>query len=649
MTTKRQVEETRKSDPAVAVLIAAAVAVLVAVRWLSRLDWPVLAGIAAAVAAVLFVWWAVRPRRRLPRHRVRYMRLRARLRLHPGPGHATLFELWLRWGRGAAARRAKRARPSLNWRTRRFRPSQTSVLVGRAHYQRALRVPTEEHVIYIAPPRKGKSGALAEIIERYPGPVVVTTTRGDLHKLTARSRASQGPVHVWNPQQLAAVPSTMRWDVLGGCQDPATAIRRAVPLSAVASYKGEGEDFWSAAIELWLQTLLHVAALRRGSMDMVHYWALSRTPDSFLSALTGAGGEAERWGTLIRDLMTSNATKTTDTIRYMAAANLGFMLDPVLREAVTPGPGMFSPAEFVRDGGTLYLIAESRDERPSPVAGLFAALVTEIYHQAALAAAKMPGGRLDPPMLWALDEVTQTCPLPLPSMLADAGGRGIQIMPVVHGAAQLRSRWGRDGARAILDTTSVKVFLPGITDPETLEMASKLAGTMAAAERGHEHESRHPVMTEDMISRLPARRDNTGYALIIRDGVTPVIARPAIHWHGRWYKWLTRPDRRRYQPPAMLPEAPAAPDDLAWTTAAPQPDGLGWDGFAPQPDELTWDDTAPQPVADPHGLAWDDTLPKPDTPARHAWQNGHGQPAASKEQPRRSRAARAWHGTGGPS
>ena len=101
----------------------------------------------------------------------------------------------------------------------------------------------------------------------------------------------------------------------------------------------------------------------------------------------------------------------------------------------------------------------------------------------------------------------------------------------------------------------------------------------------------------------------------------------------------------------MLPEAPAAPDDLAWTTAAPQPDGLGWDDTAPQPDDLTWDDTAPQPVADPDGLAWDGTAPEPDAPARHAWHNGHGhgQPAASKEQPRRSRAARAWHGTGGGS
>ena len=54
MTTERQVEETGKSGPEVAVVIAAAVAVLVAVRWLARLDWPVLAGIAAGVVAVLF-------------------------------------------------------------------------------------------------------------------------------------------------------------------------------------------------------------------------------------------------------------------------------------------------------------------------------------------------------------------------------------------------------------------------------------------------------------------------------------------------------------------------------------------------------------------------------------------------------------------
>ena len=94
---------------------------------------------------------------------------------------------------------------------------------------------------------------------------------------------------------------------------------------------------------------------------------------------------------------------------------------------------------------------------------------------------------------------------------------------------------------------------------------------MAARERGQEHDTRHPVMTEDMISRLPARRDGTGYAFILRDGLAPVIARPPIIWHGRWYKQFTRRAQRRYQAPAVLPQAPAGPDDLTWNDTVPQP------------------------------------------------------------------------------
>jgi hypothetical protein len=520
--------------------LAALLAGGVLVRWLAHASALVLAGLAAVVLVALLAAWVLFPPKKLPRNRVRDMRLRARLRMYPGRGHATVFELWLRWGRVAAARRARRSRPSLSLAQRLWQPSLTSVLVARAQYGHACRVPVEEHVIYIAPPRAGKTGALADVIVHHPGAVVATTTRGDLHALTARIRAVRGPVYVFNPQQLADVPSNMRWDMLAGCEDPATAIRRAAPLAAIAAYKGEGEDFWVSITALWLQTLLHVAALRGGSMDLVQYWALQRTPRDFFTAISGAGGEAERWGRLIQDQMISSASRTTDTIRYMIASNLGFMTDPVLRKAVTPGPGMFSPADFVREGGTLYLIAESRDERPSPVGGLFTALVIEIYHQATLAAAQMPGSRLDPTMLWALDEVTQTCPLPLPSLLADAGGRGIQIMPVVHGVAQLRSRWGADGARTILDACGTKVFLPGGSDPETLDMASRLSGTFAARERGAEFDTRHPVMTEDMIRQLPARRDGTGYAFVLRNGLSPVIGRPPVIWHDRSARRMAR-------------------------------------------------------------------------------------------------------------
>ena len=57
--------------------------------------------------------WAFLPTRHLPGNRVRYLRIRLHLRLHPGKGFAPVFSLWLRWGRLAALRRSGRIRPSL--------------------------------------------------------------------------------------------------------------------------------------------------------------------------------------------------------------------------------------------------------------------------------------------------------------------------------------------------------------------------------------------------------------------------------------------------------------------------------------------------------------------------------------------------------
>jgi hypothetical protein len=107
--------DTSKTGSIAAGAIGLAVAAFVVARWAVRADRIALAAVAAGVAALLAAAWAVLPRKHLPRHRVRYMRVRARLGLHPGPGHATVFELWLRWGNLAAARRARRSRPSLTW------------------------------------------------------------------------------------------------------------------------------------------------------------------------------------------------------------------------------------------------------------------------------------------------------------------------------------------------------------------------------------------------------------------------------------------------------------------------------------------------------------------------------------------------------
>ena len=170
---------------------------------------------AIALAAVLVLTaiaaWALVPPRYLPGNRARHLRVRLHLRLHPGKGFAHVFSLWLRWSRLAALRRSGRIRPSVPLRHRILDPREHSVYLGRAHYRHRLHVPLEEHLLVMAPPRTFKTAFLGDVILSYPGPVVATSTKPDLYTLTSPVRGQYGPVHVFNPQGIGAVPSTFCW------------------------------------------------------------------------------------------------------------------------------------------------------------------------------------------------------------------------------------------------------------------------------------------------------------------------------------------------------------------------------------------------------------------------------------------------------
>jgi type IV secretory pathway TraG/TraD family ATPase VirD4 len=519
--------------------------------------------------------WCVGPHGHLPRFRVRYLRLRLHLRLHPGRGLASVFELWLRWGRLAAFRRSGRIRPSLTVWQRMADPRRHSVRLGRAQYRHRLAVPLEEHLLIVAPPRTYKTALLASIVLHFPGPVVSTTTKHDVFALTSGVRSRLGPVHVFNPQRVGGVASTFRWNPVHGCTDEATAIRRADGFAHAVNMSGtEDASFWSAKASDYLRCLFHAAALAGGDMRLVARWALGNAePAETILTQAGAG----EWAAKLAELR-SEAQKTAATIRMVLTRALGFMDDPALARSVLPAAGAgVDISAFLAQSGTLYLIAESEHD-DSPVAPLFAAMAGEIHYVAAQAGQAMRGGRLDPPLLMALDEIVQTCPVPLPAWLADSGGKGIQLIPVAHGEAQLRTRWGKDGAQVVLDTCGVKVWLPGITDTATLKMASELCGQAAFAERvrvgawGHRRDERRrvwrEVMTPDMIRQLP-----TGHGLVIRGSHAPVIARLAVAWKDPAYKAARRAGRATARlTPVPEPAAPPTPAVPRWLRPVPDLD-----------------------------------------------------------------------------
>jgi type IV secretion system protein VirD4 len=551
--------------------------------------------ITAAALVLIAVKWAFLHGRRLPRHRVRHLRIRLRLRLHPGKGHATIVELWWRWGRLAMLRSSRRTRHSL---TRRLLvpARERSVLAGRAHYRHALRLPLDEHAVIFSPPRGGKTGWLARVILHYPGPVLSTTTKHDVFELTAAVRARRGPIHVFNPQGIGAVASTFKWNPLDGCAEPAVAIRRADAFAHSVSQKGvEDGSFWAAKASDYLRGYFHAAALARLDLRHVAQWVSGARAGEAEDILATAPGAARYLADQLAE-MRGESNKTISTVRMTMSRSLAFLADPALAACVLPDEGeSLDIPSFLRDTGTLYLIAETRGE-DAPVAPLFACLASEIHYTAALAGSLLPGGRLDPPLLMALDEVTQICPVPVPSWLADSGGKGIQIITVAHGEAQLRGRWGPNGARIIMDTSGAKIWLPGISDTDTLNAASALCGTTAMKETrtilGRHHErhdlyARHPVMTPDMIRQLPAR-----YALIVRGGMSPVIARLPMAWTDPAYK------HARHARPATDVRHVAEPGRLTVDVPRPRP---------PWPRQ----DTSPDPSSSSPG--WDDL-------GRYPWQ-----------------------------
>ena len=419
----------------------------------------------------------------------------------------------------------------------------------------------------------------------------------DLFALTSGVRERTGRVYVFNPQGIGAVPSTFGWDPVPGCEEPAVAIRRADDFTTAVDQKGvEGGGWFGKRAGAYMRALFCAAALDGRDLRAVASWALGCEITEAQEILQRHG--RDQWAQELGQLR-GEARRTVETIQMTMAAALGFINDPRLLECVLPadGYGLDIPG-FLRERGTVYLVGRMQGE-DAPLAPLFTALAGEIHYQGVLLASMQPGGRLDPPLLMALDEATQICPCPIPTWLADSGGQGITIATVCHGEAQLAARWGEHGKQTILDTSGVKVYMPGITATSTLETASRLAGDTAYTERGQEHFTRHPILTEAMIRQMPA-----GYALVLRGGLSPVICRVPVAWRN-WRYLLARLRGRD------IATVQAAPTVLSTEPLAePEPAALGPD---------TW------PGAEIRAAPGRPGAQHPwDTPADGNGPNGHG-------------------------
>ncbi|GAA0432604.1 hypothetical protein Aca07nite_19800 [Actinoplanes capillaceus] len=470
-------------------------------------------------------------------------------------GVASRFDIWRTSSAWAMRRKAAVIRPSLGllpwWRRWRVPLRTFAVPLAKAGGQ-TVWTSGEESTLRIGIPGTGKTAELANRVIDAPGGVVVTSTATDLYDLTAPLRRIRGPVQVFNPGGLGGLTSSLRWSPLSGCQDPATAARRAADLIGPIDQHGAEGARWSAQARRVLSVWLHAAALGRYRLADVQAWCAD--PDTaredILTALKTSPRAAEMRQAAAQSIDMS--ARTRDGVMLAMAPALAWITLPSAAEAGDPDPDaeVFTVDELTDQQGALYLLGDD----DGTVGPLVAALVAEIAYQARRIAAARPGGRLDPGLTLALDEVALVCPTPLDKWMAELRKRSIVIHAACQGLGQLRERWGADGASMILNSAAAVLVYGGCKDAADLRAFADLAGEREEITHTRDADGRISSTTSRrtaaiapaMLAGLPNFR-----ALLIRRGMrAALVSTPIV--------WKRRDLRRAARSAAARPVKPAA-------------------------------------------------------------------------------------------
>ncbi len=391
----------------------------------------------------------------------------------------------------------------------------------------------EDSLLVLGPPRSGKTTALvAPAVAEAPGAVLATSTRPDLLRSTLARRRAVGPVVAFDPHGLAGGGcQPLRWSPVLGAEDPATALRRGAAMAGAVGAAGMRDgDFWVGAGADLLALALHAAALAGAGPEQLLAWVSSpsalHVPAHVLASSPAA---SPGWAQRLEAWARNPAAATTGSVCATASRALAAFAHPeVLRSASRPSPDD-DLAALLAAGATIHLLARAADA--ALLAPLVAAIATDLLASARHAAAQRPDGRLDPPLLVALDEAANVAPLPdVPSLLATAGGEGVVVLVVLQSLEQARSRWGAASAGALLDAATVTLVLPGLSSGQDLRDLAALAGereerevsrtTSASGESTTTGTTRRPVLRPEDVRQLPR-----GEALLLARRLPPARIR----------------------------------------------------------------------------------------------------------------------------
>jgi TraM recognition site of TraD and TraG len=315
------------------------------------------------------------------------------------------------------------------------------------------------------PPGSGKTSRMVHgAVATAPGPVVVTCGGPRTLQATLRAREKTGPVSVFDPLQLTDAPQRLRWSPVQGCEEPTAADSRArallEPVRPLARTLLSDTNTQQAAQTL-LRCWLHAAALDGRPIRQVHRWAGGQGTRDAVKVLRTAKDAAADWAGSLEATL-SGHPQQVESARALVVRALDCLSQLHVLNSCTPSGGsdQLNVESLLHERGTLYVVGEAaEDPRSHPSAmPLLTALIENVVELGRRVAARSSSGRLDPPLLCALDDVATLAPVPgLPDLMAMGGRTGQPALAVLRSPEQARHRWGVRGAAAIEQSADVRI------------------------------------------------------------------------------------------------------------------------------------------------------------------------------------------------
>ena len=424
--------------------------------------------------------------------------------------------------------------------------SPRGLIVGRENRRggHLLRYAGPAHLITIAPTRSGKGvGAIIPNLLTANRSVFCIDPKGETTRVTAKTRARFGPVHVLDPFGVSGQPPAAFNPFDGLHPESLDLVEDAALLADALVYDAPGQSgdaHWNEEAKALISGLiLHIVcaeALHDRSLAKVRDY-LTGSPQEF-QALLDAMQQSPGAGGLIRRAANRHLGKSErEAAGVLSSAQRHTHFLDSIRINAAMAQSDFRFADLKEANATVFLVLPP--ERLDGYARWLRLMVAQATHDLARSPA-LPAE----PVLFLLDEFAALGRLdPVERAFGLMAGYGIQLWPILRDLHQLRACYGERSGTFLSNAGLVQIF--NVADIDTASWVSKSIGattmsyqtTGTSVSRGPlqpfntrsssttDHVSRRDLMTPDEVMRLDASLE-----ILLRQGEAAAIAQKVRYY-----------------------------------------------------------------------------------------------------------------------